>query len=76
VHTVVVDSKKRVRLPKAKPGQVFALEPQDDGSLVLLPIKEPKRKEPFPPGSLRKCFNKERDELEAILVRGCVQGPS
>ena len=74
MHTLVVDRKKRVRLPEAKPGQVFCLEQQDDGSLVLIPLKKPKRKEMFPPGSLLKYMTKERDELEAELLKGCVPG--
>ncbi len=75
VHTIIVDRKKRVRLPEAKPGQVFSLETQEDGSLVLIPAKNPKRKELFTPGSLLKYMTKERDELETILARGCIQEP-
>jgi hypothetical protein len=75
VHTLIVDQKKRVRLPEAKPGQVFSLEPQGDGSLVLIPLKKPKRKEMFPPGSLLKYMTKERDELQAELLKGCLLEP-
>ena len=31
VHTLIVDSKKRLRLPDAEPNQVYAYEPQGEG---------------------------------------------
>ena len=74
MHTITVDDKKRVRIPDAKPGQVFAIEPTGNGGFNLQPVKG-ETTEPFPPGSLLKYFTKERDELETILARGCVQGP-
>jgi len=79
MKTLTVDSYKRVRVPTAKPGQVFSFQPKEDGTVVLVPVKAKGQKEPFPPGSLLKYFTgklgKERDELETILVRGCVQEP-
>jgi len=41
--TATVDDKKRVRLPNARPGQVFAVE-MDGGKVVLTPVEkvEPK----------------------------------
>ena len=59
--TVTVDDRKRVRLPSAKPGQVFALETGDAGSVTLTPVKAD-HKPKYPPGSLAKCFTPERDK--------------
>lgn len=78
MHTLVADDKKRVRIPDAKPGQVFAYE-KDGKTITLSEVVKKKTKEPFPPGSLLKYFTgplgKERDELETALAKGCVQGP-
>jgi hypothetical protein len=38
MKTLTVDDRQRVRLPKAKPGQVFAYEPDSDGSIKLVPV--------------------------------------
>lgn len=35
---LTVDDRQRVRLPHAKPGQVFAYEPDSDGSITLVPV--------------------------------------
>lgn len=35
VTTAKVDDRKRVRIPDAKPGQVFSIEPGPEGSIVL-----------------------------------------
>jgi hypothetical protein len=76
--TVTVDDRKRVRIPDAKPKQVFALETNSDGSVTLTPVKAD-RKQRFPRGSLVKYFTgklgRERDELEAALLKGTVEGP-
>ena len=72
--TAVVDNKKRILVPDARPGQVVAIEPGPNGGWTLVPVKGDKN-EPFPPGSLLKYFDKERDELETALAKGCVQGP-
>jgi len=76
--TVTVDDRKRVRIPSAKPGQVFAIENASDGAVTLTPVKAD-RKVKYPPGSLTKYFTgklgKERDELESALLEGCVQRP-
>jgi len=72
--TLTVDAKKRVRLPDAKPGQVFSVEGTSEAGFTLIPVKVDSN-EPFPPGSLLKYFTKERDELESILAKGCIQGP-
>jgi hypothetical protein len=38
MKTVTVDDRQRVRLPKAKAGQVFAYEPNLDGTIKLVPV--------------------------------------
>jgi hypothetical protein len=37
--TATVDDKKRIRLPSAKPGQVFAVEVQGE-AVILTPVKK------------------------------------
>ena len=77
MHTLTTDNKKRVRIPDAQPGTVYAYE-NEGGRIVLTPVKA-EASEPFPPGSLLKYFSgplgKERDELESILLKGCVTDP-
>ncbi len=51
MHTITADNQKRIRIPDAKPGQVFAYTDNGDGSILLTPVKA-EAKEPFPPGSL------------------------
>jgi hypothetical protein len=70
VHTLTVDAKLRVRIPDAKPGQVFAYENRGDGSFTLTEVKVT-RKERFPPGSLLKYFTPEKNAEEAALLAGC-----
>jgi hypothetical protein len=36
MKTLTVDDRQRVRLPQDKPGQVFAYEPDSDGSIKLV----------------------------------------
>ena len=38
MKTLTVDDLQRVRLPQTKPGQVFAYEPDSDGSIKLVPV--------------------------------------
>ena len=38
VKTLTVDDRQRVRLPQVKPGQVFAYEPNSDGTIKLVPV--------------------------------------
>jgi len=38
MKTLTVDDRQRVRLPKAKPGQVFAYESNSDGTVRLVPV--------------------------------------
>lgn len=41
--TVTVDDRKRVRIPTAKPKQVFSFQPNADGSVLLVPVQEKER---------------------------------
>jgi hypothetical protein len=38
VKTLTVDDRRRIRLPQVKPGQVFAYEPNSDGTIKLVPV--------------------------------------
>ena len=74
VKTVKADEKKRVRIPAASPGQVFAYDDTGNGTITLTPLKR-QAEEPFPPGSLAKYFTKEKDAEETAIASGCIQGP-
>jgi hypothetical protein len=74
VKTLTVDDQKRIRIPAAKPRQVFAYEDHGDGRLTLTLVKA-EAKEPFPPGSLKKYVTKAYNKEIAALAKGCVQGP-
>jgi hypothetical protein len=69
MQTVKADSKRRVRLPDAKPQQVFAYSNNGDGSFTLTLVKA-ERKPAFPRGSLLKYFTarKNKEELERLPV--------
>jgi hypothetical protein len=71
VHTLIVDSKKRVRLPDAKPNQVFAYEQQGEGRFLLTLLIKQEPVEPFPRGSLRKYLTRAKAEEELALLKGC-----
>jgi hypothetical protein len=74
VHTVTADKYKRVRLPDAKPQQVFAYANTGDGSITLTPVKA-ERKPAFPRASLLKYLTPERDKEQLAILSGCVQTP-
>jgi len=38
MKTLTVDDRQRIRLPKVKPGEVFAYEPNSDGTIKLVPV--------------------------------------
>lgn len=40
--TSIADSKKRVVIPEAKPGDVFDVQPQGEGSYLLVRLQRPK----------------------------------
>ena len=70
--TLKADDRRRVQIPTAKPGQVFAFESQADGSVVLTPVKAD-RHEPFPRGSLAdevKDMNRESAGIAKATVMG------
>jgi hypothetical protein len=70
VKTLKVDAAKRVRIPDAKPQQVFAYENNGQGTITLTLIYG-RRKERFPPGSLKKYVTPESDKEMLSLLKGC-----
>lgn len=70
MKTLTVDNQKRVRIPDARPRQVFSYEPESDGTIRLVPVKAVAL-EPFPPGSLKKFITAERNRELLELVKGC-----
>ena len=74
MNTLKADAKQRVRIPDAKPHQVFAYSNNGDGSFTLTDIKA-QRKPAFPRGSLLKYFTAEKNREELARLTGCVQAP-
>jgi hypothetical protein len=74
MKTLTVDAQKRIRIPDAKPRQIFAYESTSDGTVTLTPMKA-RRKERFPRGSLLKYLTPERDREQLAILKGCVQAP-
>jgi len=70
MKTVTVDDQKRVRIPDAKPRQVFAYINNGDGTFTLTLVKAEAR-EPFPRGSLLKYFTADKNQEELALLSGC-----
>jgi hypothetical protein len=70
VKTLTVDDQKRIRIPDAKPRQVFAYANNGDGTLTLTLVKA-EASEPFPRGSLLKYFTPEKNVEELALLSGC-----
>jgi hypothetical protein len=71
MHTLIVDSKKRIRLPDAEANQVFAYERLDDGRLVLTRVVKEDPAEAFPRGSLGKYLTRAKAKEEMVLLKGC-----
>ena len=71
MHTLIVDTKKRIRLPDAKPKQVFAYERQGDGQFLLTRLLKENPTESFPRGSLKKYFTRSKAKEELALLKGC-----
>jgi len=65
-----VDDQKRIRIPDAKPRQVFSYVNHGNGTLILTLVK-PSASEPFPPGSLLKYFTSAKNKEELALLSGC-----
>lgn len=74
VKTLTADKYKRVRIPDAKPQQVFAYANNGDGSFTLRVVKV-ERKPAFPRGSLLKYLTPERDKEQLAILSACVQAP-
>jgi hypothetical protein len=70
MKTLTVDDQKRIRIPDAKPRQVFAYENHGNGRLTLVLVKA-EAQEPFPPGSLKKYVTPDRDAEMLDLLKGC-----
>jgi hypothetical protein len=70
MKTLTVDDQKRIRIPDAKPRQVFAYENNGDGTITLTEVKAEAR-EPFPPGSLKKYVTAERNKELLEIFKGC-----
>jgi hypothetical protein len=70
MKTLTVDAHKRIRIPDAKPRQIFAYENEGNGRLVLTVVRA-EAQEPFPPGSLKKYITPERDAEMLALLKGC-----
>ena len=71
MHTLIVDSKKRVRLPDAEPKQVYAYEEQGEGRFLLTRVVKAEPPEAFPRGSLKKYLTREKAKEELVLLKGC-----
>ena len=71
VHTLIVDSKKRIRLPDAQPKQVFAYERQGEGQFSLTRLIKEEPAETFPRGSLKKYLTRAKAKEELALLKGC-----
>lgn len=70
MKTLTVDGSKRVRIPDARPKQVFAYENTGHGTIILTLVKAT-RKERFPRGSLKKYVTPESDKEMLELLKGC-----
>jgi len=71
MKTLTVDDQKRIRIPDAKPRQVFAYENHGNGTITLTEVKA-ERKERFPRGSLVKYLTRQRDREQLEILKGCV----
>jgi hypothetical protein len=74
MQTIRADKYRRVRIPDAKPDQVFAYTNNGDGSFTLTVIKAA-RKPTFPRGSLLNYLTPERDKEQVAILSACVQAP-
>jgi bifunctional DNA-binding transcriptional regulator/antitoxin component of YhaV-PrlF toxin-antitoxin module len=81
MNATVLDKKHRMTLPESV-CLAAGLKPNDqiewrveDGEIRGRKLTATKPKEMFPPGSLLKYFNSERDKEELEILSGCVKGP-
>ena len=70
MKTLTVDDQKRIRIPDAKPRQVFAYENHGDGTLTLTLVKAEQR-ERFPRGSLKKYVTPQSNKEMLEILKGC-----
>ncbi len=58
MSTSTVDSKKRIVLPLGRPGEVFDIQRQDDGRILLVRLEKPE-----PPGPIGReaCLDAMRE---------------
>ena len=74
MKTLTVDAHKRIRIPDARPRQVFAYENHGNGTLTLTEVKA-QAQEPFPPDydfGITSAFNRE---LAALAKGSSLQLP-
>ncbi len=74
MKTLTVDDQKRIRIPDAKPRQVFAYENFGDGRLTLTLVKA-KMQEPFPPDYDFGITEESNRELAALAKGSSLQLP-
>jgi bifunctional DNA-binding transcriptional regulator/antitoxin component of YhaV-PrlF toxin-antitoxin module len=81
MNATVMDKKRRMTLPESV-CQAVGLKPNDQvewrveaGEIRGRRLVAQKPKETFPPGSLLKYFNPERDKEELAILSGCLKGP-
>ena len=70
MKTLTVDDYQRVRIPNAKPRSKYSYEDHGDGTITLTQVKA-ERKEPFPPGSLKRYVTAERNKELLEIFEGC-----
>lgn len=74
MKTLTVDAQKRIRIPDAKPRQVFAYENNGNGMLTLVLVKT-KAQEPFPPDYDFGITKESNRELAALAKGSSLQLP-
>ena len=70
MKTLTVDDQKRVRIPDAKPKQVFSYQNNGDGTRTLTEVTA-QTKERFPRGSLKKYVTAESNKELLEIFKGC-----
>ena len=75
--TVKADDRRRIQIPNIKPGQIFALENNGDGTIMLTYIKPTVRKrsildglKPFTKEECERCWGpgSEDSEMDALYA--------
>jgi hypothetical protein len=73
MKTLIADDRRRIQIPDAKPGQIFAFINNGDETRTLTEVKAG-AKEPFPPGSLLKCVDEWNKEFAPVAI--AIQAPA